>query len=128
MGFVFQFLHSRTYASRCSFLPLPSSPLPHTLSHLISATWRTCKIEGACKQPKLETLLAEYAEPAKVDKLMKLDKQLLETKDILVKTIDKVLQRGEKLDELVEKSNGLSAQSKQFYKAAKKTNSCCIVM
>jgi synaptobrevin family protein YKT6 len=73
-------------------------------------------------------MLAEYAEPAKVDKLMKLDKQLLETKDILVKTIDKVLQRGEKLDELVEKSSGLSAQSKQFYKAARKTNSCCIVM
>ena len=103
-------------------------PSHYSLPFQNSATWRTCKVEGACKQPKLETLLAEYAEPAKVDKLMKLDKQLLETKDILVKTIDKVLQRGEKLDELVEKSSGLSAQSKQFYKAAKKTNSCCIVM
>ncbi len=72
-------------------------------------------------------MLAEYAEPAKVDKLMKLDRQLHETKDILVKTIDKVLQRGEKLDDLVEKSGNLSNQSKQFYKAAKKTNSCCVV-
>ncbi len=85
-------------------------------------------MEGGCALPRLEPALAEYAEPAKVDKLMKLDKQLLETKEILVKTIDKVLERGEKLDELVEKSSGLSAQSKQFYKAAKKTNSCCSVM
>lgn len=75
--------------------------------------------------------LAEYMEPAKVDKLMKLDQQLHETKDILVKTIDKVLQRGEKLDDLVEKSGALSNQSKQFYKAARKTNSCfgsCSIM
>jgi synaptobrevin family protein YKT6 len=39
-----------------------------------------------------------------------------------------VLQRGEKLDDLVAKSSDLSAQSKMFYKSAKKQNSCCIVM
>jgi hypothetical protein len=31
-----------------------------------------------------------------------------------------VLERGEKLDNLVERSNALSAQSKMFYKTAKK--------
>lgn len=41
---------------------------------------------------------------------------------------DQVLQRGEKLDDLVAKSSDLSAQSKAFYKTAKKQNSCCIVM
>jgi synaptobrevin family protein YKT6 len=39
-----------------------------------------------------------------------------------------VLQRGEKLDDLVAKSSDLSAQSKMFYKSAKKQNSCCILM
>ena len=36
------------------------------------------------------------------------------------KTIESVLQRGEKLDNLVDRSNALSAQSKMFYKTAKK--------
>lgn len=36
------------------------------------------------------------------------------------KTIESVLERGEKLDNLVERSNALSAQSKMFYKTAKK--------
>ena len=36
------------------------------------------------------------------------------------KTIESVLQRGEKLDNLVERSTALSAQSKMFYKTAKK--------
>ena len=43
------------------------------------------------------------------------------------KTIDSVLERGVKLDNLVDKSNDLSAQSKMFYKQAKKTNSCCVI-
>lgn len=36
------------------------------------------------------------------------------------KTIESVLERGENLDNLVERSNTLSAQSKMFYKTAKK--------
>lgn len=36
------------------------------------------------------------------------------------KTMESVLQRGEKLDTLVERSESLSAHSKAFYKTAKK--------
>ena len=43
------------------------------------------------------------------------------------KTIDNLLERGEKLDSLVERSDDLSKQSKMFYKQARKTNSCCVV-
>ena len=39
-----------------------------------------------------------------------------------------VLQRGEKLEDLVERSGELSAQSKLFYKQAKRANSCCVVI
>ncbi len=40
-------------------------------------------------------------------------------------TIEAVLQRGEKLDDLVSKSEDLGLQSKTFYKTARKTNACC---
>lgn len=89
--------------------------------------WRAATEEYSCKFPRLESALTEYQEPAKMDKIMKLDQQLSETKDILYKTIDAVLQRGEKLDDLVDKSAALSQQSKMFYKQAKKTNSCCSI-
>lgn len=48
-----------------------------------------------------------------------------ETKIVLHQTIDSVLRRGEKLDNLVDKSNDLSLASQMFYKQARKTNSCC---
>lgn len=43
---------------------------------------------------------------------MKIQKELDETKIVLHKTIESVLERGEKIDDLVQKSDGLSAQSK----------------
>ncbi|RZC56157.1 hypothetical protein C5167_015028 [Papaver somniferum] len=50
-------------------------------------------------------------DPAEADKLLKIERGLDETKIILHKTIDSVLERGEKLDSLVEKSSDLSAAS-----------------
>ena len=51
---------------------------------------------------------------------MRVQAELDETKIVLHKTIESVLERGEKLDSLVERSDALSAQSKLFYKSAKK--------
>lgn len=57
--------------------------------------------------------------------MTKLQRDLDETKIILHETISSLLQRGEKLDDLVAKSDDLSAQSKVFFKTARKTNQCC---
>eukprot|EP00071_Canis_lupus_P038675 XP_022272232.1 synaptobrevin homolog YKT6 [Canis lupus familiaris] len=43
-------------------------------------------------------------------------------------TMESLLERGEKLDDLVSKSEVLGTQSKAFYKTARKQNSCCAIM
>ena len=112
-------------------------------------TWKGVKDDYGAKLAGLEELLREYQDPAAVDKLMKLDRQLLETKEVLHKTVEAVLARGEKLDgegamallscfcnydiarllaDLIVKSDQLSSQSKLFYRQARKTNSCCEIM
>jgi len=78
--------------------------------------------------PELPGYLQKYQDPQQADSIMKIQKELDETKIVLHKTIESVLQRGEKIDDLVAKSDGLSAQSKMFYTQAKKQNSCCILM
>lgn len=77
---------------------------------------------------KLETYLKKYQDPSQADSIMKVQQELDETKIVLHKTIESVLQRGEKLDSLVDKSEALSSSSRMFYKQAKKTNSCCVIM
>ncbi|ORZ05049.1 Longin-like domain-containing protein [Absidia repens] len=78
--------------------------------------------------PELTSYLQKYQDPKQADTIMKVQNELDETTAILHKTIDSVLQRGEKLDSLVDRSETLSSQSKMFYKTAKKTNSCCVLM
>ncbi|XP_046565654.1 synaptobrevin homolog YKT6-like [Haliotis rubra] len=78
--------------------------------------------------PQLNDYLQKYQNPKEADAMTKIQNDLDETKIILHNTIDAVLQRGEKLDDLVDKSEGLSTQSKAFYKTAKKTNQCCVIL
>ncbi|KAL4990725.1 Longin-like domain-containing protein [Aspergillus falconensis] len=83
---------------------------------------------GPVSFPALNTYILKYQNPQEAGSIAKIQEELEKTKIILHQTIDSVLQRGEKLDDLVQKSEGLSSQSKMFYTSAKKQNSCCIVM
>ncbi|KAI0696644.1 snare protein YKT6 [Cytidiella melzeri] len=78
--------------------------------------------------PDINNYLQKYQDPRQADAIMRVQQELDETKIVLHKTIESVLERGEKLNDLVDRSNALSAQSKMFYKTAKKQNSCCLIM
>ena len=77
---------------------------------------------------ELSVCAGSVQDPAQADKLTKIQRDLDETKVILHKTIESMLERGEKLDSLVDKSSDLSMASQMFYKQARKTNSCCKMM
>ena len=87
--------------------------------------WRNERRNEAIVWPELDGTLEKYQNPAEADQIMRIQKNLDETRDVLHNTIDQVLKRGEKLEDLVERSGELSAQSKLFYKQAKRANSCC---
>jgi synaptobrevin homolog YKT6 len=80
--------------------------------HPIASFQDGCEISW----PKLKEYLTKYQDPQNADSIMKIQKELDETKILMKKTIESVLERGEKIDSLVAKSDGLSAQSKMFYK------------
>uniref|UniRef100_A0A672LZR0 YKT6 v-SNARE homolog (S. cerevisiae) n=1 Tax=Sinocyclocheilus grahami TaxID=75366 RepID=A0A672LZR0_SINGR len=54
--------------------------------------------------------------PREADAMTKVQAELDETKIILHNTMESLLERGEKLDDLVQKSEHLGNQSKAFYK------------
>ena len=75
--------------------------------------------------PEFKSLIIKYQNPEEHDSILKVMKGLQDTKVILYESIDKMLERGEKIDVLVDKSKDLSHQSKQFYIKSKKLNSWC---
>lgn len=65
--------------------------------------------------PSLAEYITKYQDPRQADSILKIQQELDETKIVLHKTIESVLERGTKIENLVERSEGLSAQSKMFY-------------
>ncbi|XP_058805842.1 synaptobrevin homolog YKT6 isoform X2 [Phymastichus coffea] len=90
-------------------------------------TWTTLK-EPIVDFNQVNIYLSKYQNPREADAMTRMQEDLDETKIILHNTLSAVLERGEKLDDLVQKSEDLSTQSKTFYHTARKTNSCCVVL
>ena len=56
---------------------------------------------------------------------MVIEKELQSVTELMRKNLADMLRKGEKLDELMQKSKDLSGISVSFYKKAKKNNHCC---
>jgi len=113
------------YPSRVAFVLLTQVLDEFTNAH--GTSWRDATEPYSMVFEPLEGYIVKYQDPAAADKVTKIQKDLDDTTQILHKTIDSVLERGVKLDNLVERSDDLSRQSKMFYKQAKKTNACCVI-
>lgn len=112
---------------------LLSEVLDEFLTKHPKSTWNTGSPNlntelKADTERQMRNYLAQYQDPHQVDGILKIQKELDDTKITLHKTFESALQRGEKLDDLIEKSSELSTQSKLFYKQASKQNSCCTLM
>ncbi len=79
---------------------------------------------------EIQTLLDDFnRQPEKYqDKIDKIHKQLDDVKEIMHRNIEDVLNRGEKIDNLMIKADHLSQSSKTFYVGAKKLNRCCTIL
>jgi synaptobrevin family protein YKT6 len=75
--------------------------------------------------PELEDYIKRYQEPEQADNMVKIQKELDDTTKVLHKTIESVLERGQKIDELVAKSDELSSSSKMFYTTVGYSRSRC---
>lgn len=104
----------RETASNISSLSIPTSE-----------TWSE-SINNVC-----EDLISLYQRPETLDSVLRIErmkKDVDETKDILISSLDKLLDRGENLHRLVEKSDDLSLASKQFYDSTTRLNRCCQIL
>jgi synaptobrevin family protein YKT6 len=87
--------------------------------------WEAVDKDNMLSWPELDTLLKKYQNPAEADQIMKIQNDINATKTIMVDAIDQVLARGEKIDDLVLRSQDLSDSSKVFYNQARGMNSWC---
>ncbi|KAL0222797.1 hypothetical protein P9112_002187 [Eukaryota sp. TZLM1-RC] len=92
------------------------------------STWMSSSSDFSVPFPPLKGLLSRFQDPAKADQCTAIMSTIEDTKHVLLDSIDKLLQRGEQLDKLVEDSADLSMSTRMFYKRAKKHDRCCVMM
>jgi len=90
-----------------------------------SLTYEAYDTNQNLRAPFLDDLIFKYQDPQKADPMMKIQKDLDDTKQILVKSIDQLLDRGEKLESIAAKSEHLNFQTRAFMTNAESMNKCC---
>ena len=83
------------------------------------------KMMDEATRKDFKAVMKEYENWEKKCPIEMMQKELEDTKAVLKDTLENVLNRGEKLDRLVDQSEELSMQSKALFHAAKKQNRCC---
>jgi synaptobrevin family protein YKT6 len=69
--------------------------------------------------------IREYQEPRNADKITKIIENLQEAQVIMTKNLQMALARGETLEQMLAKAEGISDQAKLFVRESKKLNRCC---
>lgn len=89
--------------------------------------WADKESDDSLQWPQLDDMLQRYQDPHEADDILKIKAELNETKEIVHEALEKLIERGEKMDTLVSRSNDLSYASKLLFTSSADQNSCCII-
>uniref|UniRef100_A0A915C2W5 Synaptobrevin homolog YKT6 n=1 Tax=Parascaris univalens TaxID=6257 RepID=A0A915C2W5_PARUN len=93
------------YQRRVAFTML-NRVLDDFVSKVAPLQWSSIKTEKDCLYTGLPEFLAKWQNPREADAMTRVQEEVEETKIVLHNTIQSVLERGEKLDDLVAASEG----------------------
>lgn len=124
-GFGGIFVCDKEYPQRAAYTAL--SLLLKEFHEIHGEIWPELKEDTVLSFPKLDEAIVEFQDPSKIDKFIKINQELEKTISIVHKTIDSVMNRGETLENLVQKSEDLGLGAKLFYANASSTK-CCVIM
>jgi synaptobrevin homolog YKT6 len=93
-----------------------------------SISYESIKIDTYIINKDLDKFFVDASEELKNNKLIKVQNEVDATKAILMDSIDALLERGEKIEDLLEKSNALSEDSRRYLEKTKDLNRCCMII
>jgi len=86
--------------------------------------WSKAEEDAQYQTKEIEDLMAKYQHPEEADKMNKIKREIDEVTDVMQRNIESLLERGQKIDDVIAKSDDLSGHSKGFLRQAKEQNSC----
>ncbi len=118
-------LTDKEYPARVAFDVIRQSIALFNADEGATKGWKEISHDKVLRLEGLEMLLKKYQQPQEVDKILKIQQDVDEVKSIMIKNLEDMLKRGERIEDIVSKSKELSEGSKTFVKESKKLNGCC---
>lgn len=90
--------------------------------------FKNYEADQTMKFPELDEMIQKYQDPKEADKLIKIESELNEIQGMLTKTMEDLMDRGEKLEDLMKQSDDISNMAYNFYSKSKDANKkCCSI-
>lgn len=87
-------------------------------------SWERHTTDTTLKVPEMATLLKKYQNPEEADAISRVQSEIEEVKEVMHHTMEQLLDRGEKLDDIIEKSTDLGRTSRSFLHQSQENNAC----
>lgn len=110
------------YPKRVSFLLC--SQVVEQFSGFFGNAWMNVGKDTDMRFKELKKIAKEFQHPADHDAIQRALVATAETTEVITQTLNKIIVRGETLQDIVEKSEELSEKAKIFYKESKKKKCC----
>ena len=94
----------------------------------VGENWKMQKGDTKFEVPEFDAVFKKFKDASKVDPLTIAQLKVDATQGVLIDNIKTLLEKHESLDQMVEKSNDLSAKTKVFYKNTNKVNKKCCTL
>lgn len=116
-------LADKEYPQRVAFSLISKVMLEFTQKY--PNQWMSINKDILFEFPEGDALLEKYKNPLEVDNILKVQRDLEQVTDVMLKNMNDLLRRGEELDDLIAKTDDLTKTSRDFYRTAKAQNQCC---
>eukprot|EP01125_Pyxidicula_operculata_P000702 TRINITY_DN1065_c3_g1_i3.p1 TRINITY_DN1065_c3_g1~~TRINITY_DN1065_c3_g1_i3.p1 ORF type:complete len:207 (+),score=37.37 TRINITY_DN1065_c3_g1_i3:1357-1977(+) len=130
------YIHVRVLENGLSAACVTNEAYPKRVAFVL-ASEALEKVTSSGKLPKLESvesdqnidfslaeLVTKYATPSEIDKIQQIKEVLEDNRVILMKTIEDLIGREQRLNKLIESTSDLDFQTKAFAQSSKDLNSC----
>lgn len=97
---------------------------PNNTAYQCSKEAWTCLLAPA-PEKALQQLLVKAQDYREYDKIASTNQRLKETKEQMIQNLESLLERGDRIEDLVAKTDILSESSEAFLKKSKDMNRCC---
>ncbi|OMJ86971.1 hypothetical protein SteCoe_11365 [Stentor coeruleus] len=91
-----------------------------------SSRWRNAAKDSDVGFKELKNIVKEFENPSNHDAVARAIEATTSATEVVTQTLNKIIIRGETLQDIVEKSEELSLRAKIFYKETKKKK-CCVI-